>query len=73
LIDEKRCSKCKSVKSLSDFHKSGSYWCRQCVSGGNKARAERNRQANIGRVLPDDYTKQCSRCREAFPKTCAAP
>lgn len=58
----KRCSRCKTAKSLAEFNKSGGgyqYWCRVCQSehryGNNKTKRRRHR---VPLIMPNTLTKK---------------
>jgi hypothetical protein len=69
LVSEKRCTKCKTVKSASDFvrakrTKTGlTSWCKECQNTSGKKWEERMKT----RELPNDYkdiVKICSGCKK---------
>lgn len=67
---QKRCSKCKKVKAVSEFNKCRANkdglqrWCRVCMKADSRARHERNAARNAGRAIDPNYERRCCDCGE---------
>lgn len=62
----KKCSKCKKIKPLDEFHKDKShtdglcYWCKQCCNENVKKRKIKNKH----RIENTPKNKKCARCNK---------